>query len=206
MGEDHLLTLYVEMKREIASVAGFADEAAPSAWKPQTLNPIQRRVCVRSVYALIEAVTYQMKQDALKAGGGTMSDAERAFCAEEAYELDSNGEVRVRSARLRPLDNLRFAFDISASVHGAEFTLDLSGSGWSSLTNGFRIRNRLAHPKQPADLVVSDKEITTIFAGLEWIEESVLGLAKAQAAALFRRAEEIKRHLARRENVDSRPE
>ena len=56
------------------------------------------RSYVRAVFALIEGITYAMKQVAASASAISLDAAERALLNEESYALDLSGKPQTRSA------------------------------------------------------------------------------------------------------------
>jgi len=136
-GTDELFGLFSALVEEVDSLLGAAVVAPSKPHQypdPARLSPIERRLLVRSVFAFIEALAYRLKQKAvLSANAHKLSSAESAMAKEEDYELDSDGTVRIRPARLRFLSNLRFAFSLWPRIEDAGFTLDVSGQGWRHL-------------------------------------------------------------------------
>jgi hypothetical protein len=186
MAEDELVALYAALREEIDRLAGAKeyDDGSGEYPDPETLNPIDRRLLVRSVYSFVEAVAYRVKQDAAHHASSELNAAERALCAEQSYDLNSKGQPETKKAKLRTLSNLRFAFDVAARAYGAPFVLDVSGHGWLALEQGLAVRDRLMHPKVVADLNVTDLEIRTAMKAFHWIHRQLLDLLKSQNAAL----------------------
>lgn len=169
--------VHEELRDEIGRLARV--ESGPQGGTeypdPASLNKIDRRLLARSVFAFIDAMAYQLKQDGLNYPvGNRLSSAERTLCAEESYELSQNGEIEPRPARLRFLPNLRFAFRVVAKAAEIDFSLDVSGSGWDAVRDGVRVRDRLMHPKRVDDLIVTDDEIRTCLWAFIWIENEIM--------------------------------
>jgi hypothetical protein len=95
---------------------------------------------------------------------------------EESYELKDNGEIKTRSARLRTLSNLRFAFSIFGKSQQIDFAIDTSGTEWTNLVNSLKVRDRLTHPKNASDLCVSDDEIRQAVTSMFWFESQMVEL------------------------------
>jgi hypothetical protein len=187
VAHDELVATYALLREEIDQLAEAAEHSDGTGEYPDpaTLNPITRRLLMRSVYAFVEAMAYRIKQDAVEsASSGTLTAADHAICVEQTYELASNGQVETRRAKLRTLNNLRFAFDVGARAYGSSFILNVTGVEWQALQRGLTVRDRLMHPKSAADLAVTDEEIRTTMKGFHWIHKQVLGLITSQTAAL----------------------
>jgi hypothetical protein len=165
---------------EVAEVLGF-DPSSPPEERPcfdlARISGTRRRLFVRSVFASIEASVYALKQEALSApeAASRLSDAERALCSEQAFDLNDGGDVVARPAKLRFLPNLRFAFAVSAKVLGQESRLQTGDPRWEALTRSVKLRDRLTHPKRLADLTVTDAEFGDCLVVLVWFEVLMTG-------------------------------
>src|SRR5690242_5187582 len=121
-------------------------------------SQVVRRAFVRAVLAAIEGHIYWMKQEALNAHNRRVqfSSEEIALLREEAYNLSNNGTVSVKKAKLRLIDNLKFAFKMMAKAGLSAHSLNLSTKGWNQFLHAVKIRDRLMHPKQSSDFNVAD--------------------------------------------------
>jgi hypothetical protein len=120
------------------------------------------RQVIRAIFAYIEGVTFSLKITAAHHGlrkGVDMSPAERFFAAEVAYYLNDKGEVVERPAQIRLAENLRFAFSLYEKAHSHAPQFDPSSEWWACLRESIKVRDRLMHPRMPADLDVSGDEI-----------------------------------------------
>jgi hypothetical protein len=54
--------------------------------------------------------------------------------------------------------------------------IDYSGTGWQQLLVSVKIRDRLMHPKQPADLTVTDDEVASLRTAMSWFRDNVVSL------------------------------
>jgi hypothetical protein len=90
---------------------------------------------------------------------------------EEAYEITSGGEVKLKGDRFVRMDtNLKFIAKTAARALEFEYELDTKGEGWQGLLATFAIRNRLVHPKAAADLIVTDEEVRTVMSAQNWFQ------------------------------------
>jgi hypothetical protein len=151
-------------------------------WRKERDEPseIHRRAAVRSTFALIEGVTFALKQFAagwLRDSEGSLpwrvlaseEIARMALLREESYDLDDKGRVVVRSARLDLPRNLRFALDsFFRIVNKSESPLDASGKEWSAFRTAIRIRNNLMHPKEAGDVGVSSEDALLVNQAYVW--------------------------------------
>jgi hypothetical protein len=148
-------------------------------------SPSMRRAYVRSVFALIEGVTFELKQVCLDCGplaGAILSDEEKALLADHTYDLTQQGQPRVR-AKFIPIDaNFRFAMATLGRVLGLEFTVSIDGPGWSSFKNAIAIRNRITHPKSSAECEISDADFQTVAAASDWFRDAFVHLGQGISA------------------------
>jgi len=120
------------------------------------------RSLIRALFALVEGVVYAMKIDALfvaEERGQPLSFAESALVFELRHELSDHGEVIERPANVTLERNVRFAFRLYAQVFGIASSLDTNSDWWHALRRSMRVRNRLMHPRQPADLDIGPKHV-----------------------------------------------
>ncbi len=128
------------------------------------------RQYVRAVFAMIEGTIYVMKQLA-RNSIEKLSAAELALIAEELYDLNDKGEPIIRPNYLKLEKNIKFAFSIYAKSVGLTYTLPVHESGWNSLKQSIKLRNRLMHPKKFSDLDVTDDEFNSVVATHEWFDQ-----------------------------------
>lgn len=186
MEQDEFTEIFNVLRCEIDGLAGGSIMADGNLYysDPTSFDKVTRRLITRSIFALFEAVVFQLKQDALNSEySENLTIAEKILCTEQSFDLDSNGKARTKSARLQTTDNLKFAFSISARATGAKCKLNLSGRGWQDYKAGIKIRNRLMHPKSPADLEVDDTEIAIIMSSFHWFQTQLVKLLRAQSEA-----------------------
>jgi hypothetical protein len=182
-----LQALFDELHHEVGTLAKVTRDGGKESWPdPVALNQIERRTLTKSVFSFVEAMTFGMKSSALKADATVrrLSRAEQAVAAEEAYELNEQGMAIVKSARLRTLSNVRFAFRVFAKVDEASFELDVSGTGWQATQRALRIRDRLMHPKKASDLIVEDEEVRDVLNAFIWFSRQMIRLFLAALDAL----------------------
>jgi hypothetical protein len=151
-------------------------------------SPFALRTYIRSFFAYVEAWAYLTKQLVVQEPVLPVvspTQAEFALLREESYEAAENGEAVTRGGRFIPLDrNIRFAFAVTAKCFGSAYKLDTSGQGWKAFREAIRVRNRLMHPKQPADLVLSESEFQAVREAQLWFWRVALELQESAQAAL----------------------
>ena len=140
---------------------------------PRLLSNVERRLLIRSVFSVIESISFRVKTGALLWETNALSPGEIALIKEEDYELDDSGDVTIRKARLTLLKNFRFAFSVAAKAAGADFRLDVGGVGWQALRETIPVRDRLTHPKKLSDLSVTEDEVRKAMTAFDWAWEQM---------------------------------
>ncbi|MGH9968559.1 MAG: hypothetical protein ACREBG_12125 [Pyrinomonadaceae bacterium] len=147
-----------------------------------------RRALVRALFAMIEGVTYRMQQIALRASQQprvAFSPGELQVLLEKSFELDSDGKVVERQIRTSLKGIIRFAFRAYARVHVADYELDVGREDeWGAFVSSIKVRDRLMHPKNAADLNVSDAEMTSAQRTFDWFMKSLKKVQEVSLAAL----------------------
>jgi hypothetical protein len=179
-----LNALLAELAEELGAVLKGKDK--------DKLSQPERRIYVRSTFALIEAWIYVMKQIALAMHPDprcpTISEAERAFAQEQEYRLTDSGDVEIRRTKISLEANLRFGFKLMAKSGSILSELDVSGSEWQSFRRAAKIRDRITHPKSVADLIISDEDYNDVSVGFGWVLISHVKLFTAIALKAQREA------------------
>jgi len=173
---DELEGIYSALRTEIVEVLRVPEQSDGTSKlrDPATLPPSQRRFVVRAVFSMMEAICFQLKQMCLESPfASRLTPGEMALARDEDFEVDDRGEVATRSARIRFLSNLRFAFRVVVKSHDAPFALDTSGSGWAALQAAVKVRDRVTHPKRVSDLDLSDEEIRRVVDAFRWFDSQV---------------------------------
>lgn len=111
------------------------------------------------------------------------SSGELAALREESHDVNEQGEVEPRAAKIPLRRRIRWAFRSYPRIHRATFSLDLGGNGWAALQDAIRVRDRLTHPKAEAGLTVSDDDMAMIGTASRWYQDQVMALpTECQAA------------------------
>ena len=133
----------------------------------------ERRLYTRSVFALIEALIFVMKQMALsfhpEPDCETISQAERVFAQEQVYRLSESGDIEVHRNKVTLETNIKFSFKLFAKSGYVSATLDVSGSEWQALKKAIKVRDRITHPKKVADIEILDHEFEAVRTSLSWL-------------------------------------
>ena len=83
-------------------------------------------------------------------------------------------ERQILLARNSALERAFHAVDLFTNLAGAESPLERSSREWESLSAAITLRNRLAHPKNGADVIVSDEELLGVDRAAFVVQDLVL--------------------------------
>ena len=169
-----------ELKRTFSVLA--EDIELARAYGKNNNSPYAQRTLLRTHFALIEGVSYLLRQIAI-ATAEVFSPAELATLSEKTYTLDKQGNIQERDNYLKALPALLFTLRCYARVHGAIFQLETGSEGWRCMQAYVAIRNRLAHPKKAVDLQLSDAELQECLKAAEWFKTTFKKLLEACEAA-----------------------
>jgi hypothetical protein len=97
------------------------------------------------------------------------------------FGLDDQGDVKRLNKHELLTPRLLFTSRLLARYQGISAQIDTSQSDWGELRKAQKLRNRVTHPRLPADLDISDDEFETLEAALSWFDRH-LGKTFAEAA------------------------
>jgi len=143
-------------------------------------SPTHRRDLVRSVFAAIEGLHWQLKQDVYRHSGHIsqgMSIHEQAAMLEETYSVDDSGKVRSVPRFLPLASKIRLVVSI-VQRYQTSYNLDYSHKGWSNLRTAIKLRDRLVHPKKLTDLNVTMAEVRQTVSAFYWFLALVIELLR----------------------------
>jgi hypothetical protein len=160
-------------------------------------NQFWRRTAVRAIFALIEGVVYRMKQLAYEvhAYEGTLlpSADVASLLLEESYELNDKGVAITRPNYPQIEKNIKFAFASVARAYNITYQLNFGDVRWDAFKKTLKVRNRLTHPKNTQDLIVSDEEAAIMMVAYIWFLSSMKALVDEIGASLTFRAQELEK-------------
>jgi hypothetical protein len=144
------------------------------------------RVATRSLFALIEGITFMMKRLAYEVGrahGVEFTRAEITALLEETSDVNEKGCATAKRFTIQLKNNVRFAFRMLSKVFKSDYQVDVSGADWDRFLNAVSIRNRLMHPKRLEDLTLSVDETQAVAETSRWFYGSLEGLLKRMGRA-----------------------
>ena len=161
----------------------------------QSDTPGNRRDLVRTAFAAIEGLHWQIKQDVLFHTVDDLSPHEHAAMLEETYQVDERGNVNV-IPRFLPLPSAIRLVVRMVKRYRPTYEVDYGHKGWANLRAAIEIRNRLVHPKTLADLSVSDGDVNATLSGLYWMLALVIEVLRENNLRLEETRQTLKSVLA----------
>lgn len=126
-----------------------------------------RRAYIRTVGAMIAGDSYSIQQIAAI---GLETDAPKLNAKEvKALSCDSQHSVT---------DQIKYVLRVAYKMFDLEQPPDFSGPGWDKGQKFVEKRNKIMHPKSPADIHVSEDEWNDAFEGSKWLIQQHFTLIK----------------------------
>ena len=170
----------------IALYLGLKSDANTSREKiSPTMTGFWDRTYVRAVFAMFEGVAFAARQYILAqaaVGHYEITVQERDLLSEQTFFLDSKGVIKEKESFLQFLPGFRLTMAVFGRCLGmAGYVENAFGhNGFESFREGTKIRNQVTHPKSPAQMMLSHKDIETVKLAENWFDsllEQLLGTA-----------------------------
>lgn len=139
------------------------------------------RALIRSFFALLEAMTYELKllvRHAAREKLVTLSEGEQSLLSDEAFDLDETGRVVTRPRFLAVERNFRFIYLLAARIVDGP-ALSVSEARFEKFKRAVRVRNRITHPKSPDSVALSPEEVAELRVAVLWYTEAQQSLMDA---------------------------
>lgn len=143
-----------------------------------------RRMLFRSAFAYIEGMIFQFKQSTaglllVKHIAAIQRDQDNIFLPtpytgflnDSDFTLTENGDIKEKRAFIHLKTNIQYAFKVASEVYFSSYKLD-KGSGWLCFLRSVKVRNRITHPKDPVEMIISDNEVADVKATLIWFDST----------------------------------
>jgi hypothetical protein len=145
-------------------------------------NQFSRRAYIRSLFSMIEACTWTIKQavrhELTTNSTKTISAAEYALLSDKTFNLKNSGVPEEQTKYLKLADNIKFTFNYTLKAFNIESSLGVGTQAWDSFIAAQKIRDRITHPRKSTDLQISDCEILTCKEVCSWFNSLILNFIK----------------------------
>lgn len=158
-----------------------ADLEAALAYGRIDDTPYARRALVRAYFALIEGMSYALRQVTVATlrESDLLQPEELLLLREERPAINEQGRATLSQHYLKFPDNLLFSIRMYAKNHGTSFEPDRGGIGWAALRKAVRVRDKVTHPKYAAALHLSDEDLRAFVDGAAWWKATMLAMFAA---------------------------
>jgi hypothetical protein len=155
-----------------------ADLDCAVAYGQEDNSPYAQRALVRTFFAAVEGLSFQLRQVTIASLEGTdfLSTAELTLLREERFTLDRKGRPKISTAYLPFPESLLFSLSTYAKIHGASFEVDRVDSGWQAFLVAAELRDRVTHPKDASSLTPSNAQLQALMDASRWWQATLLSL------------------------------
>lgn len=132
---------------------------------------MSRRLYVRAVFALIEALVEQHKRLLLHLTSTNiiaLPAGTAEALSERAFLVNDNGAVAEREQFLNLARKLRAVYRAAGEGFGEVLPNDFGGQGWASFREAIRVRDRLTHPRTFQDCHVDEDDLLQVDQAEAW--------------------------------------
>jgi hypothetical protein len=158
------------LMHDLTTVDIFLDKQPP-------MREFWKRSMVRAAFAYFEGVIQVIREVALKRhhdGVVNLSPEDLNVLSGKQVEIDPTGNLTTRRSRTDHTANLiAYVLRLLLKLSGAseeEINKVFGDHGWEQLKKVMEVRNRLVHPKNVAQLTVTEEELKQCLASVEWFQ------------------------------------
>jgi hypothetical protein len=148
-------------------------------------SPFAHRSLVRTHFAMIEGVSFQLRQITLASLIDTdfLTPEEIVLLREKRYSIDNTGSPKAQETFHSFLPNLLFSIRCYLKNHGALYTVNMTGDGWAAMQRAIKIRNRVTHPKNSESLELTTQDLKDFTDAAVWWKQTMLEMFSACSEA-----------------------
>lgn len=142
-------------------------------------SQFNRRVYVRSLFSYYEGFGYFVRQflveiEKIKMGKGVPIHQGHLFLLQERIPtIGKNGKVKERVQKVPFADRFAFALRVFAGLVKMDKHI-FEDKGWQAIQEALEVRDRLTHPKEKKDLLVSDGDLELCQTGYAWFASLIV--------------------------------
>lgn len=189
------LELYTVLHEDVYAIAGPSQPGERDGIyypDPARLSQRDRRNLVRTVFAFIEATTFQLRVLLAKNWRDAMSDAQLLALRDLQVDVLPSGAVKTKALKCGLVPLIRLTVSAYSHVLPEAATVTCDGPGFDAVARSVRVRDRLMHPKTIDAVVVTDSEIREALTAFAWVHDTSEKLLEAAYTQLTIRVDELK--------------
>lgn len=140
----------------------------------------ERRNLLRTIISAAEGVSWIYRAHVLsiaKEFDAATPLIDLAF-SEATYSVNEQGNIIEQARYISLTAMIRLTTKVAQSLC-PDLNVDFGSQGWQSLRDTIRLRNRITHPKNAADLSISFKEIDDAKTGFFWFLDMSMHVMEA---------------------------
>lgn len=144
-----------------------------------------KRDLIRTAFAAIDGIAWVFREHVVDAARTTsdLEVAEEAALSEASYQVSEHGKISRQTKYLSLVASIRLTARIAEKL-APEMTIDFSSRNWGRFQLAMKIRNRITHPKNKTDLVLSDDDVEETLGALFWVASEAERVMAAANLAL----------------------
>jgi hypothetical protein len=151
------------------------------------------RDLIRSGFAAIDGMVWLVSNHTLSISEEieSLTPTEVMALSQTGYRVTDAGVVKEVTQFIPVLTAIRLIDRITQRFYPG-FDAGFDQSGWADLREAVRIRNRVTHPKQRSDLILTQADIATCISAIHWFFELAVRLMEAMNSAFATHTAELR--------------
>lgn len=139
------------------------------------------RVFVRSLFSMIEGMTYRIRQILLhryKNNEINLTTEQALVLKESSVYIDDTGICITKQKNYRFENLVRFTFKTYCDIYKKKEILDkyISDNRYCLFKDAIKIRNRVTHPKTGNDIFVNGRELILLLSVENWFDDLIFDI------------------------------
>ena len=167
-----LCALYLGLKSDVDQCKENLSDTHTGIWD---------RFYTKTVFSMVEGVSYRTRRyiiSAVDAGLYLLDTPSIKMLCESTYKLDASGKIIEKDENLSFVPGFKFTFKSFGKCLGMGKFVEQAfcDNGFGNFKKSVEIRNRLTHPKETEEMIVSGSELMLVESAEKWFHALVLPL------------------------------
>lgn len=189
-------SVYLQLRSDVDALAGARHTQEPGKTlypDPAHMSQGERRHFVRSVFAFVEAVGYQLRIKLCDVWADSFDAPHLLALQDLQVDVSRKGIAGTKPLKSASLNLVRLAIASYAHAIPDGPAIDCEGPGFHALARSVAVRDRLMHPRCVESILVSDQEVRDALMGFVWMHQTIEMLLTGMVAALELKQASLKR-------------